>query len=154
MGTFSPCIRERPGRNTSGVSSRFRTARETCEPLGSFVNMTDRSHGVLVVTLALLTAAAMAMPPRAAAADHRAKYEDLLKNRGAGGVVQAILAAFGGPTAADEIEQLASVLAASPANAAAVLDALAAEKSVEAASVAAELLYCHHCPDRRRPIDR
>ena len=104
--------------------------------------MIDRSHVSLVVTLVLLTAAAMMMaPPRASAVDYRAKYQDLLKSRGAGGVVQPMLAAFAGPTAASEIEQLGSVLAASPANAAAVLDALAAERSVEAASIAAELLY-------------
>ncbi|MGA2618669.1 MAG: hypothetical protein ABSF26_13730 [Thermoguttaceae bacterium] len=103
--------------------------------------MTDRFYVALVMTLALLAAAATAAPPKAASADYRAMYQDLLKSRGAGGVVQPILAAFGGPAAADEIEQLGSVLAASPANAATVLDALAAEKSVEAASVAAELLY-------------
>ena len=40
-----------------------------------------------------------------------------------------------------KIEQLGGVLAASPASAAAVLDALAAEKSIEAATVAAELVY-------------
>ena len=104
--------------------------------------MTGLSRCGAVVTLALLTAAATAATPRAAAADYRAKYQDLLKSRGAVGVVLPILAAFGGPAAADEIEQLGSVLAALPADASAVVvGPLPAEKSVEAASVAAELLY-------------
>jgi hypothetical protein len=102
--------------------------------------MSNRSCAARVVTLALLSVAAMAAAGTSAA-DYRAKYEDLLKSRGPGSVVPPMLAAFGGPTAADETEQLAGVLAASPASAAAVLDALAAEKSLEAASVAAELLY-------------
>jgi hypothetical protein len=103
--------------------------------------MIDRSLAAFVMTLALLAAAIAAGPPNTLAADQRANYQDLLKSGGPGGVVRPILAAYGGPAAAEEIEQLGGVLASSPADAAAVLDALAAEKSVEAASVAAELLY-------------
>ena len=94
-----------------------------------------------VVTWALFTAAVLAAPIGAAAADSQGKYRDLLKSQGASGVVKPILAAFGDRTAADAIEQLAKTLVASSQNAVAVLDALAADESVEAASVRAELLY-------------
>ena len=103
--------------------------------------MTNRSNATLVATWALLATAALAASMEAAAADDRGKYQDLLQSQGAGGVVQPILAAFGRQTAEAEIEQLGNTLAASPGDAVAVLDALAAEKSVEAASVSAELLY-------------
>jgi len=101
--------------------------------------MTNRFR--FVVTLALLTAAALVAPRAAGAGGDQGRYGDLLKSRGAGGVVQPILAAFGGQTADVEIRHLSSALAASPENAVAVLDALAAEESVEASSVSAELLY-------------
>ena len=55
-------------------------------------------------------------------------------------VVQAILTAYRGQNAEKEIKQLGKALIASPQSATAVLDALAAENSVEAASVSAELL--------------
>ena len=103
--------------------------------------MTHRSNATLVVTLTLVTAVALLATMRAAAADGQGKYEDLLKSQGPGGVVEPILAAYENQTAAAQIEQLANALVASPQNAVAVLDALAAEKSVEAASVSAELLY-------------
>ena len=61
----------------------------------------------------------MATPAGAAAADYQEKYQELLKSQGPGGVVQPILAAFRGPTAAEEIEQLGNVLAASSGTAAA-----------------------------------
>jgi len=103
--------------------------------------MTNPSRAALAVTLALLSGAAGVAPAAAAEAIHQAKYQDVLNRRGPGGVVQPILAAFGSPTAAAEIGELASILVGSSERAAAVLDALAAEKSVEAATVSAELLY-------------
>ena len=103
--------------------------------------MSNRRHVTIAVTVTLLTTAAMAAPRAAAAADDGGKYRDLLDRQGAGGVVQSILSAFGNETAAAEIEQLGNTLAASSASAIAVLDALAAEHSVEAATVSAELLY-------------
>ncbi len=115
--------------------------------------MTSRSHAALVVTFSLLTAAAMAATPTAIAADYRGKYQALLKSQGARGVVQPVLATFGSPTAAEEIEQLGSILTASSGSAGAVLDALAAEKSVEAATVSAELLYAIARSDGHRLTD-
>jgi hypothetical protein len=102
----------------------------------------SRDNGRLVLTVGTPGAGRYVVSPVETAAQDRppASYQDVLKGRGAEGVVQPILAAYGGPAAADEIHRLGSVLAASPAEAAAVLDALAAEKSTEAASVAAELL--------------
>lgn len=102
--------------------------------------MTNRFGAGFVVTLALLAGVAMAAPTRAIAAD-QGKYQQVLSSRGPGGVVEPILAAFRGPNAAVEIEQLGRLLAASSKDAGAVLDALALEKSVEAATVRAELLY-------------
>ena len=87
--------------------------------------------------VALLIAATMAAPVGAAVPN----YQDLLKSLGPSGVVKPILAASGSPTAAQEIDQLGKILAASSSNAEAVLDALAAEKSLEAATVRAELLW-------------
>ena len=81
--------------------------------------------------VALLIAATMAAPVGAAVPN----YQDLLKSLGPSGVVKPILAASGSPTAAQEIDQLGKILAASSSNAEAVLDALAAEKSLEAATV-------------------
>ena len=107
---------------------------------------------ILALTMALLTAAAMAAPRAAPAADYRGKYQNLLKSQGAGGVVRPLLAAFAGPTAAEEIEQLGSILAGSSGSAGAVLDALAAEKSVEAATVSAELLYAVAARVGGRPL--
>ncbi len=103
--------------------------------------MTSKSRATLVMTLALMTAASMAGPSGAIAADRGGKYRDLLKSQGARGVVPPILAAFARPTAAQDIQQLGGILAESPRDAGAVLDALAAEKSVEAATLRAELLY-------------
>ena len=103
--------------------------------------MTNKANPILVVALTLLIAAALVAPKGAAGADAQGKYRDLLKSQGADGVVRPILAAFGAQTAATEIEQLGNTLVASSKNAVAVLNSLAAEKSVEAATVSAELLY-------------
>jgi len=94
-----------------------------------------------IVTLALLTVTAIVPSARISAADPRSNYRALLENRGPCGVVRPILAAYGSHAAAAEVEQLGSVLSASPSSAAAVLDLLAAGKSAEAASISAELLY-------------
>ena len=117
--------------------------------------LTNRSNATLVVSWALLTAAALAAPGGAAAADQQGKYQDLLKSQGPGGVVQPILAAFGSQSAEAEIEQLGNALAASSGDAVTVLDALAAEGSIEAASVSAELLYatCARVGGRRLTDD-
>jgi len=66
--------------------------------------MTNRSNVRFVVVLALLTAAALAAPRWAAAGDDQGRYGDLIKSRGAGGVVQPILTAFGNQTANAEIK--------------------------------------------------
>ncbi len=71
----------------------------------------------------------------------RGDETDDLKDQGAASVVPPILAAYDRPAAETEIEKLARLLAVSSENAVSVLDALAAEQSVEAASVSAELLY-------------
>ncbi|MBL7041820.1 MAG: hypothetical protein ISR77_24510 [Pirellulaceae bacterium] len=103
--------------------------------------MTSKSYATRVVTLALLAVATLVASGGATAADKRGKYPELLNAGGAGGVVESILAAFGERIAEAQIGQLANTLVASPDNAAAVLDALAAEGSVEAATVSSELLY-------------
>ena len=104
--------------------------------------MVDRSSARSVMTLALFTVAVLtAAPIGARGADAGTKYHDLLQSQGAAGVVGPILAAFDAQNAEPEIQQLGVALVASPENAVAVLEALAADKSVEAASVAAELLY-------------
>jgi hypothetical protein len=113
-------------------------------------NMTSRCPARCLAAAALVNAALLAVAGKAAA-DAPEKYQELLKNRGAGSVVQPILAAYGTPIAAQEIEQLGSALAASSGNTAAVLDALAAEKSLEAASVSAELLFAVAGRNRGRP---
>ena len=96
--------------------------------------------------VALLIAATMAAPVGAAVPN----YQDLLKSLGPSGVVKPILAASGSPTAAQEIDQLGKILAASSSNAEAVLDALAAEKSLEAATVRDRIAVGHgsscRCP--------
>jgi hypothetical protein len=111
--------------------------------LGRLVRMSNRRHVTIAVTLTWLATAAMAAaaPRGAVAANSLGKYDDLLNRQGAGGVVQSILAAFGNESAAAEIDQLGNALAASSINAIAVLDALSAEHSAEAATVSAELLY-------------
>ncbi|MHC4405783.1 MAG: hypothetical protein ACYTG0_39555, partial [Planctomycetota bacterium] len=96
---------------------------------------------VLLTAVCSLYFLPVAASAGAAAADSRGKYQNLLRERGAASVVPPILAAFGSQTAETEIEQLGNALVASSDGAVAVLDALAAEKSVEAASVGAELLY-------------
>ena len=103
--------------------------------------MPIRSSAIPVVSLALFAATLSASPVRATAADSQSKYAKLLKDQGASAVVQPILTAFKTPAAEAEIQQLGNALAASPKNAADVLDALAAQDSVEAASVGSELLY-------------
>lgn len=102
---------------------------------GTYVEDSGRPHAEL------RAAAALAASRGAAAADSRGKYQGLLKDQGAARVAPLILAAFGNQAAETEIEQLGTTLAASAENAVTVLDALAAEGSVEAASVSAELLY-------------
>jgi hypothetical protein len=60
--------------------------------------MTNRSSVTYLVTVALLTAAALvASTGAAAAADYQGKYQDLLKSRGAGGAVQPLIAGQLGP---------------------------------------------------------
>ena len=103
--------------------------------------MVGRSNATPVMALVLCTAAVLTAPFGATAADSKTKYQDLLVSRGAAGVVGPILAAFETRAAEAEIQQLGNALVASPENAVAVLDALAARQSVEADSVGAELLY-------------
>lgn len=91
--------------------------------------------------IALLACACLTAPRNVTAAGDAEKYRELLDREGAASVVQAILVAYGSETAAAELEQLSNSLAASSANAKAVLDALSAERSVEAATISAELLY-------------
>jgi hypothetical protein len=102
---------------------------------GTYVEDPARPHAEL------RAAAARAAAEKAAAGDARRRYQELLKDQDAACVVPQILAAFRSQTAEAEIEQLGQALAASAPNAVAVLDALAGEKSIEAASVSAELLY-------------
>ena len=102
---------------------------------GTYVEDPARPHAEL------RAAAAQAASRKAAGADLRGKYQELLQSQGAAGVVPLILAAFRDQDAEAEIEQLGQTLAASAEDAVTVLDALAGEKSVEAASVCAELLY-------------
>lgn len=102
---------------------------------GTYVEDPARPHAEL------RAAAALAVAGKATTADVKKKYQELLKDQGAAPVASLILAAYGTQLAEMELEQLGQVLAASAGNAVAVLDALAAQKSVEADSVRAELLY-------------
>jgi hypothetical protein len=97
---------------------------------GTYVEDPDRPHAELRAAAAL-----------GAAADSPRKYQELLKSQGAAGLTPLILAAYGSQFAEPEIEKLSKALAASSENASAMLDALAAENSVKATSVSAELLY-------------
>ena len=90
--------------------------------------------GEIAATMTLLANAVLAAPRSATAAGDTGKYRELLDREGAGSVVRAILVAYGSETAATELEQLGNTLAASSAHAIAVLDALSAERSVEAAT--------------------
>ena len=104
--------------------------------------MLGRSSVIPVMTLVLFTVVVLTAPIGATAAESQAKkYQGLLKSPGAAAVVRPILAAFDTQAAESEIQQLSNALLASPENTTAVFDALAAQKSAQAASVAAELLY-------------
>lgn len=94
-----------------------------------------RPHAVL------RAAAALAASSKLSPAERRRRYQEMLDSQSAANVLPLVLAAYQGPAAEAEIEALAQALGASPENALAVLDALAGDKSVEAASVRAELLY-------------
>jgi len=103
--------------------------------------MSTGSIATFVATFSVLAAAVLFAPTEPAFANDRVNYGDLLRTQGEDTVVRPILAAYKSPTADAEIKQLGAVLSGSPDAAAGVLDALAREKSVEAASVSAELLY-------------
>lgn len=103
--------------------------------------MTIKPNGALIVTLSLVGAAALGASTGIMGAENRRPYQELLNRRGAEAVVQPILAAFGKQNAKSEIQRLADAVVASSKDASAVLEALIAEDSVEAASVGAELLY-------------
>ena len=103
--------------------------------------MSNRRLATIAAIVTLLAIALLAAPRSATAAGDTGKYRELLDRVGAGSVVQAILVAYGSETAATELEQLGNTLAGSSANAMTVLNALSAERSLEAATVSAELLY-------------
>ncbi|NQT16363.1 MAG: hypothetical protein HQ582_26635, partial [Planctomycetes bacterium] len=97
---------------------------------GTYVEDPERPHAELRAAKAL-----------ASAADSPRKYQEFVMSRKAAGLTPLVLAAYGGQSAESEIEKLGKALATSSENASAMLDALAAEGSVKAASVSAELLY-------------
>ncbi len=103
--------------------------------------MAVRSSSTVIVVLTLLIAAALVASRGTTAADNAGKYRELLKSQGADGAVRPILAAVKKPNAEAETKRLADVLVTSSKNAVAMLDGLAAEDSIEAATVSAELLY-------------
>ncbi|MFV1964987.1 MAG: hypothetical protein ACC628_06160 [Pirellulaceae bacterium] len=117
--------------------------------------MTKQSDATFAMAVTLSVLATIVALTRPAAADTQDPYAELLKRRGANGVVAPILAAYGTQNAAAEIEKLKGTLAASPGNTADVLDALAETNSVEAATVGAELLYAiaNHVGGRRLTDD-
>ena len=103
--------------------------------------MSNRRLATTAAIMALLASACLAAPRNAMAAGDAEKYRELLDREGVASVVQAILVAYRSETAAAELDHLSTTLAASSASATAVLDALSAERSDEAATISAELLY-------------
>ncbi len=110
------------------------------------------AKSVVILTLSIIVFTAM--PHEEIALGNPTDYQDLLNRQGTRGVVKSILAAHQGADAVAEIQQLVNTLGASGEHAVAVLDALAAEDSVEAATITAELFYglAQHI-DGRRMID-
>ncbi len=103
--------------------------------------MMSRPHAKSIVILTLSIIVFTTMPHERMALGNPTDYQDLLNRQGTDGVVTSILSAHQGAGAVAELQQLVNVLAASGGHAVSVLDALAADGSVEAATISAELFY-------------